>query len=82
MTLRRPLLDIRDPGYSIELLSDAETLTSEVRQGCCSRRKGVKSQGPASATTGLVTAGADERSENPNQGHPAPPGIGRFTSAK
>src|SRR5215471_400928 len=26
-----------------------------------------------------VTAGEDERSENPNQGHPAPSGIGRFT---
>jgi len=34
----------------------------------------AKSQGSASATTGMVTAGKDERSENPNQGHPAPPG--------
>jgi hypothetical protein len=82
MTLAALSFNIRDPGYSIELLSDAETPTSEVRQGCCSRRMGVKSQGPASATTGMVTAGEDERSENPNQGHPAPPGIGRFTSGK
>src|SRR5262249_35686827 len=79
---RRTLLNIRDPGYSIELLSDAETPTSEVRQGCCSRRMGVKSQGPASATAGMVTAGEAEGCENPNQGHPAPPGIGRFTLGK
>src|SRR5262245_1196333 len=60
------------PGCSIEL-SNAETPTSEVRQGC-SRRMGVEGQGPASATTGMVTAGKHERSENPNLGHPAPPG--------
>ena len=30
----------------------------------------------------VVTAAEDERSENRNQGHPAPPGIGRFRSAK
>jgi hypothetical protein len=49
-------------------------LRAEVRQGRSSRWMRVNSQGPASATTGMVAAGEDERSENPNQGHPAPPG--------
>jgi hypothetical protein len=66
------LLNIQGLGDPTELLFGAEPLTREVNRGW--RRTGLKGQTSASATTAMVTAGEQQLSESPNQGHSIPPG--------